>query len=137
MLLDQFSSRNIMSLWSFMTHLFYFRLLTSFLASFMGNFNLLMLCGEIESNPGPWSNSGQNFSICDWNLNIIAAHNFFDIFLLKTDNAIHTYDIMCLSETYLNHDTLFEDNNLRIPVYESIMVEHEKVNFLECKWETV
>ena len=44
---------------------------------------------------------------------------------------------MCLSETYLNHDTLFEGNNLRIPVYESIMVEHEKVNFLECKWETV
>ena len=89
MLLDQFSSRNIMYLWSFMTHLFYFRLLTSFLASFMGKFNLLMLCGEIESNPGPCSNSGQSFSICDWNLNIIAAHNFSDIFLLKTDNAIH------------------------------------------------
>ena len=36
-----------------MTHLFYFRLLTSFLANFSGKFDLLILCGDIESNPGP------------------------------------------------------------------------------------
>ena len=35
-----------------MTNLFYFRLLTSFLASFLGKFDLLMVCGDIEPNPG-------------------------------------------------------------------------------------
>ena len=75
-LLDQFSSCNIIYLWNFMTHLFYYRLLTSFLANFSGKFDLLMLCGDIELNPGPRSNSSQSFSICHWNLNSIAPHNF-------------------------------------------------------------
>ena len=66
-----------------MTHLFYFRLLTSFLTIFWGKFDLLMLCGDIESNRGPRSNYGQSFSICNWNLNSIAAHNFSKISLLK------------------------------------------------------
>ena len=52
-LLDQFSSCNITYLWNFMTHLFYYRLLTSFLSIFLGKFDLLMLCGDIESNAGP------------------------------------------------------------------------------------
>ena len=59
-----------------MTHLSYFRLLTSFLANFSGKFDLLMLCGDIESNPAPRPNFGQSFSICHWNLNSIAAHSF-------------------------------------------------------------
>ena len=66
-----------------MTHLFSFRLLTDFLANFSGKFDLLMLCGDIESNPGPRPNAGQSFSICHWNLNSIAAHNFSKISLLK------------------------------------------------------
>ena len=37
----------------FMTHLFYYRLLTCFLGNFSGKVDLLMLCGDIESNPGP------------------------------------------------------------------------------------
>ena len=57
-LLDQFSSCNIIYLWNFMTHLFYYRLLTSFLGNFSGKFVLLMLCGDTESNPGPRPNSG-------------------------------------------------------------------------------
>ena len=46
-------------------------------------------------------------------------------FLLKAYNLIHTYDI-CLSETYLNHNTLFYDNNLQVPGYdyELIRVDH-------------
>ena len=123
-LLDQFSSCNIIYLWNFMTYLFYFRLLTSFLANFSRKLDLLMLCGDIESNPGPRPNSGQSFSSCHWNLNKIAAHNFSKIPLLKAYNAIHTYDIICLSETYLNHDTLSNNDNLKIPGYELIRIDH-------------
>ena len=107
-----------------MTHLFYYRLLTSFLGNFSGKFDLLMLCGDIESNPGPRPNSGQSFSICHWNLNSIAAHNFSKISLLRAYNAIHNYDIICLSETYLNHDTLSDSDNLKIPGYELIRADH-------------
>ena len=82
-----------------------------------------MLCWDIESNPGPRPNSGQNFSVCHWNLNSKAAHNFSKFFLLKAYNAIHTNDI-CLSETYLNHDTLSDNDNLWIPGYELIRVDH-------------
>ena len=104
-LLDQFSSCNIIYLWNFMTHLFYYRLLTSFFGKFFGKV-WLMFCEDIESNPGPRPSSGQSFSVCHWNLNSIAAHNFSNISLLRAYNAIHNYDIICLSETYLNHDTL-------------------------------
>ena len=37
---DQFSSCNIIYLWNFMTHLFYYRLLTSFWAIFLGKLDL-------------------------------------------------------------------------------------------------
>ena len=107
-----------------MTHLFYFRLLTSFLANFSGKLDLLMLCEDIESNPDPRPNSDQSFSICHWNLNSIVAHNFSKISLLKAYKAIHTYGIICLSETYLNHANLSNNGNLKIPGYELIRVDH-------------
>ena len=138
-----------------MTHLFYFRLLTSFLANFSGKFNLLMLCKETESNPDPRPNCGQSFSICHWNLNSIAAHNFSKISLLKAYNALHTHDIICLSETYLKHDKLCDNDNLKMPGCELIRADHPsnqkrggickqcklfegmfKFQF-ECIWETV
>ena len=65
-----------------MTHLSYFRLLTIFLANFSEKFNLLVLCEDIESSPGPRSNSGKSFSICHWNLTDIAIHNFSKFSLL-------------------------------------------------------
>ena len=65
-----------------MTHLFYFRLLTSFLANFSGKFDLLMSCRGIESNPGPRPNVCQSFSIYYCYLSNIAAHNFFKVSLL-------------------------------------------------------
>ena len=83
-----------------------------------------MLCGDIELNPGSSLNSGQNFSIYHWNLNSIAVHNFSKISLLKAYSAVHAIDIICQSETYLNHDTLFDNDNLRITGYKLIRVDH-------------
>ena len=66
----------------------------------------------------------QSFSICQWDFNSILAYNFSKISLLKAYNATHTYDTICLSETYLNHDTLSDKDNLRIPGYELMKVDH-------------
>ena len=40
-------------------------------------------------------------SIWHWNLNSISAHNYAKIYLLKAYIAIHKFDIICMSETYV------------------------------------
>ena len=54
----------------------------------------------------------------------LTAHNFSKISLLRAYNAIHNYNAICLSETYLNHATLSENYNLKILGYELIRVDH-------------
>ena len=44
---------------------------------------LIMLCGDVEINPGPKTISQQGFSVCRWNLNSIFAQSFAKIFLPK------------------------------------------------------
>ena len=83
-----------------------------------------MLCGDVELNPGPNQNTAKKFSICHWNLNRIAAHNFAKLVLLKTYNSIHKFDIICLSETYLDSSTLHDDSNLGIPGYNLVFSNH-------------
>ena len=60
---------------------------------------LILLSGDIETNPGPKPIAGQSFSICHWNLNSISAHNFTTISLLTAYILVHNFDITCLSET--------------------------------------
>ena len=40
------------------------------------NCNLLLLCGDVELNPGPKQNTAKKITMCHWNLNSIVAHNF-------------------------------------------------------------
>ena len=114
--LDQLSSCNITYLWNFMTQLFYFRLLTSFLAYYL--FKSIYLCyAEILDRIqvlGLIPVKGH------WNLNSIVAHNYSKTSYLEACSAIHTYDKISVSETYLSQDTLLDDDNLRIPGYELI-----------------
>ena len=66
-------------------------------------FLMLFACGDIELNPGPKKGSScYNFSVCHWNLNSITAHNFAKTDLLQAYNTIHQYDMICLSEFYLD-----------------------------------
>ena len=57
-------------------------------------FYLIKLSGDIKENSGPKLSSSQKRSICHWNLNSIAAHNFTKVSLLIAHNSIHKYDIM-------------------------------------------
>ena len=61
-----------------------------------------ILSNDIQINPGPKLGSSQNFTVCHWNLNSIAAHNFLKINLLQVYLTVHKTDIICLSETYLD-----------------------------------
>ena len=85
---------------------------------------LIMLCGDAEINPGPKTISQEGFSICHWNLNSITAHNFAKIFLLKAYVAIHKFDIICLSETYLDSSINTNNDNLDIDGYNLLRSDH-------------
>ena len=85
---------------------------------------LIELSEDVEKNPGPNSKPDQSFSICHWNLNSVAAHNFSKIQSLIGYNCIQDFDIICLSETYFNSDISFDNENLDIPGYRLIRSDH-------------
>ena len=69
-----------------------------------------------------------NITICHWNLNNISAHNYTKLFLLIAYIAIHKFDIICLSETYLDSSTTSDDDNLAISGYNLIRSDHPSNN---------
>ena len=79
-------------------------------------FALLFLCqGDIELNQGP-KNSGncQPLKFCHWNLNGILPENYFKLYILKSFNALHSYDFIYLSETRLSHSVSSTLDSLNI-----------------------
>ena len=83
------------------------------------------VCGDVELNPGPENrNSCYNFSICHWNLNSITAHNFAKINLLQAYNAVHDFDMICLSKYYLDSTVSSENGNLYIRDYKLVRADH-------------
>ena len=67
--------------------------------------------------------SNQSFSIFHWNLNSISAYNYIKLSLLRTYVSTHKFDVICISETYLNSDTSTVDKNLEIVGYTLIRVD--------------
>ena len=90
--------------------------------------SLILLSGDIKTNPGPILSSGQCFSICHWNLNSITAHNYAKLSLLTAYNLVHSFDIICLSETYLNSETPPNDTRLELPGYNLFRSDHPSSN---------
>ena len=78
---------------------------------------LLLLCGDIESNPGPKTNT---LNLCHWNLNSLAAHDFVKITHLESLAVAHSLDLICVSETFLDSSFHRDDNRLKIKGYEMI-----------------
>ena len=75
---------------------------------------IINLTGGIEKNLGTRPNSSQNFSICHWSLNSITAHSYVKIYLLKVYLSNHKFDIVCVSEAYLDTSVPLHDVNLEI-----------------------
>ena len=85
---------------------------------------LIILSGDVEVNPGPKNSVSECLSICHWNLNSILAHDHFKLFLLKAYISVHKFDIICLSETYLDSTVPLDDVNLVISGYNLIRSDH-------------
>ena len=87
-----------------------------------------MLIVDVELNAGPKRASTSNISLCHWNLNSISAHKYTKLFVLKAYIAIHKFDIICLSETYLDSSTTSDDDDLAISGYNLIRFDHPSNN---------
>ena len=81
---------------------------------------LILLRADVELKPGPKRASTSNISRCHWNSNSISAHNYTKLHLVKAYIAIHKFDIICLSEAYLDSSTTSDDDNLAISGYNLI-----------------
>ena len=83
--------------------------------------NLLSCCGDIEENPGPKYSS---LTFCLWNLNGLTAYDSTKISLLQAYITQRNYDIICLTETFLNSSILSDDNRIKIDGYSLIISDH-------------
>ena len=85
-------------------------------------FLLLLKQRDVDINPGPKKKEARFFSCFRWNLNTILAHN--KLSLLKAYNTIHQYDILCISETYLDSSVSIDDTTLSLPGYNLVRSDY-------------
>ena len=81
---------------------------------------LLITHGEIETNLRPKCKNSKYFSCCHWNVNSILAHD--KLSLLIAYNSTQHYDVICISETYL--DSSIDENILKLDGYSLIKADH-------------
>ena len=86
---------------------------------------LLFISGDVELNPGPnKTNSSCKFSVCHWNLNSLAARNFEMVGLLEAFNTINKFDIICVSESYLDSTFSSDNEDIDIKGYKLVRADH-------------
>ena len=97
----------------------------------LSNIVILWLCGylririgDVEVNPGPKNNFSECLSVCHRNLISILGHDYFKLFLLKAYILVHRFDIICLSERYLDSTVPLDDENLVIFMYNFVRSDH-------------
>ena len=76
--------------------------------------NLLTQCGNVEVNPGPKYSS---LTFCHWNLSGLTAHDNIKISLFQAYVTQYNYDIICLSEPFLNSSIQSSDDKIKIDGY--------------------
>ena len=62
------------------------------------------------------------FSCCQWNVNSLTAHNKTS--LLAADTSTQRYDIICLSETYLDSSVPDDTDGLPRKRYYLLQADH-------------
>ena len=85
---------------------------------------LISLSGNVQLGPGPKDKSSSTISICYWNLNSITLHSYAKISFLEAYIAAQKFDIVCISKTYFDPSTAYDDGNLEIAGYSVIRSDH-------------
>ena len=82
---------------------------------------LLLESGDIETNPGTRKSFIKFFH---WNLNGLAAHDFVKMLLIEVFIKTHNFDIICLSETFLDSSMDISDTRININGYSLLRADH-------------
>ena len=87
-------------------------------------FLILLMDGDIESNPGlKTKTKNQNvFSCCHWNVNSLLAHNKLSV--QETYNIAHKYDVLCMSQLYLDSTVPLDDNSVSLNGHNLTCADH-------------
>ena len=85
-------------------------------------FLLLLLHGDIESNPSPKKKEQTYFSLCHWNVNSLVAHKKTS--LLAAYNSVYRYEIICISDSFLGSTISDDGNILHMEGYNIIRADH-------------
>ena len=93
-------------------------------------FVLLLKHGDVEINPGPNKKEARFFSCFHWNINSILTHN--KLSLLEAYNTVHKYDILCISETYLDSSALVDNTTPSLSGYNLVRSDHPS-NVKRCR----
>ena len=109
---------------SFIIRHYFSCIFSIFVLYLLYHIRLIKLSGDIELNPGLKPISLKCYSICQCDLNSIACHDFLKVKLLAAYNVMHKFDILYISESYLNSETLSNDDNLNIPGYDMSRTDH-------------
>ena len=63
----------------------------------------------------------------NWNLNSIVAHNYSKLSFLTDYNLVYNFEIICLSEAYLNSETPPHDTQLELSSYNLLLSDYLSV----------
>ena len=83
---------------------------------------MILLCADIDENSGPKAKPNDNLSVYHWNVNSTPSHNFQKIAVLESFVAMNKFDIICISETFLN--ITYEDNDLNLNGYSLLRADN-------------
>ena len=89
----------------------------------MYNTLISQIC-DIQLNPEPTNKFDIKLSICHWNLNGIAAHNYAKLFLLKAYTTVCKFHVVCISRTYFDSSIASDGGNLEISGYNLIRSDY-------------
>ena len=96
----------------FLQHAVYALLISNYLGIFSAGENfptklIMLLAGDIETNPGPATASCLQF--CHWNLTSICARGGIKTTLIEAYNSIHHFDVIAISESMLDRTISNDD----------------------------
>ena len=100
-------------------------ILTSFFCSFFSE-NLLLLHGDIETNPHP-NKKCKSFTSCHWKDNSLTA-NMLKLSSVTVCNSIHKYDFICICETYLDSSVQSVDRDISNNGYNLVYADPQSNN---------
>ena len=81
-------------------------------------------CGDVQLNPGPKNTKYYYFSLCHWNLNSLPAHDFSKLPLIEVYNTHDNFDMIFLSETYLDSSYADDDTRLNLKDFTLIRADN-------------